>query len=91
MRLRTALIASGIWTAVGVIGCVVLISVIAGQRLPRRDAEQRAGQAGTGAAVVMAIGYGAIWLPFAAAVGKRRREAAQVGTGRRRRGRDDGS
>lgn len=89
MKLKTALIASGIWTAVGVVGCVVLISVIANQRLSKREGEQRAQQAGTGAAVVMAIGYAAIWLPFAAAVGKQRREALQTGNKRRRRERDD--
>jgi len=89
MKLKTALIASGIWTAVGVIGCVVLISVIASKRLSQREAEQRAPQAGTGAAAVMGIGYAAIWLPFAGAVGKRRREALRKGSKRRPRDRDD--
>lgn len=82
MKLKHALIASAVWTVIGLAGCVALVVVIAGSR-PTRAAEQRAAQAGGGAGTVMVIGYGAIWLPFAAAVGKRRREAAAKRKGRR--------
>ena len=90
MKLKHALIASGVWTVVGVVAAVGLITYIASQRLPRRVAEQRAQTAGGAAGVVVAVGYGAIWLPYAAAVGKRRREeaAARAGATARRRGRE---
>lgn len=86
MKLKHALIATAAWTAVGLLGCIALIAVIASRAGPGRAAEQRAQQAGGGAGVVMAIGYGAIWLPYAVAVGRR---AAAPGKPRRGRGRDD--
>lgn len=89
MKLKHALIATAVWTAVGLVACVALIAVIASRAGPGRAAEQRAQQAGGGAGMVMALGYAGIWLPYAFAVGRKKREAAASGTRRRRRDRDD--
>lgn len=73
MTLKTAFIATGVWTVVGLVLSVVLVIAIASGSTRRSEANQRASMAGSGAGLVMAIGYGAIWLPYAAAMGKRRR------------------
>jgi hypothetical protein len=41
---------------------------------PRREWNQRASAAGAFGGLVVAVGCGVIWLPYAAAVGKKRRE-----------------
>jgi hypothetical protein len=41
---------------------------------PRREWKQRAAAAGSFGGLVVAVGCGVIWLPYAAAVGKKRRE-----------------
>ncbi len=82
MKLKHALIATGVWTAVGLVAAVAIIASIAGQRLPARVANARAQKAGGGTATVMAIGYAGIWLPYAAALGKRRREQGRKAGGR---------
>lgn len=91
MTLKRALIATAIWT-------VLLIGISAGaiwyvRTHPIRGVsmDDRASQLGGGLGILGAIGYGAIWLPFAASVGKARREAlakskkAQKGKQRRRK------
>ncbi len=82
MKLKHALITSGVWTVVGLVACVALIAVIASRG--GRTAQQQAQTAGAGAGVAMAVGYGVIWLPYAAMVGRRMREAAAKAKRRRR-------
>jgi hypothetical protein len=48
--------------------------LLAHLRYPGHQQEARAGKAGGGFGTLAAIGYGAIWLPWAAAYGKQRRE-----------------
>jgi hypothetical protein len=73
MTTRLALILTGVWTLVVVAGCAAVLWYVMANA-PRSTAEARLGQAGTGCGTVAALGYGAIWLPWAAAWGKRRRE-----------------
>jgi hypothetical protein len=77
MRLKTALIATGIWTVVVVILAGVVIWYIANHPIPGVSKKDRAAQAGGGLGVFAGIGYGCIWLPYAAAIGKQKREARE--------------
>jgi hypothetical protein len=72
MSIRTALILTGVWTLLLLAGCAGVVAYIANG--PRHQQEARAGRAGGGFGTLAAIGYGAIWLPWAAAYGKQRRE-----------------
>lgn len=73
MTTRLALILTGVWTLIVVVGCVAVIWY-ATSTTSRSVAAARMGQAGTGCGTIAAIGYGGIWIPWAAAYGKRRRE-----------------
>jgi hypothetical protein len=70
MRARLALILTGIWTLIVIVGCVGIIMHIANG--PQSQQEERASQAGAGFGVVAAMGYAGIWIPWAIAFGKKR-------------------
>jgi hypothetical protein len=95
MKLKTALIASAIWTVV-VIGLIgVVIWYIANHPVPGVSKKDRAAQAGGGLGVFAGIGYGCIWLPYAAAIGKKKRaereRAKTAKKSQKRKGRKTGS
>ncbi len=88
MTLKTALIATGVWTL-----CVILILgaglwYVTTHPIRGVRTEARAAQMGSGLGVLTAIGYGCIWLPYAAKIGKQKRaerENAKKSQKRRRR------
>lgn len=74
MKLKTALIASAIWMVV-VIGIGgVAIWYVSTHPIHGVSNEQRGAQLGGGLGVFAGIGFAAIWLPYAAAIGKKKRE-----------------
>lgn len=73
MTLKRVLIFTGIWTLIMVGVCVAAISYAATHRVPGVRAKDRAAQLGSGLGTLTVIGYGAIWLPFAAKVGQKKR------------------
>jgi type II secretory pathway component PulM len=75
MTLKLALILSAAWTLLIIVGAVVAISYLATHPIRGISAEERASAVGGGMGIVAAIGYGAIWLPLAAKLGRQRREA----------------
>lgn len=77
MKLKTALIATGLWTAVIVVLAGVVIWYIGSHPVPGASKQDRASQAGGGLGVLAGIGYGCIWLPYAAAIGKQKRKARE--------------
>jgi hypothetical protein len=85
MTLRLAFILTGVWSLLVVAGCAGAITYIANG--PPHQQPERAGKAGGGFGVVAAVGYGGIWLPWAVAFGKQRRERAE--RQKRRAGGDD--
>lgn len=72
MSLRLALILTGVWTLLVFAGCAGIITYIANG--PVRQQQERASKAGGGFGIVAAAGYGGIWVPWAAAYGRKRRE-----------------
>jgi hypothetical protein len=73
VRLRSAFIATAAWTVLAFgVSAVALWYVLS--HAPPSDRDRRAGLLGQGAGTVMALGYAAIWLPYAYQVGRRRRE-----------------
>ncbi|MDA0588551.1 MAG: hypothetical protein O2820_11790 [Planctomycetota bacterium] len=73
MTIRKRIQVTVIWLVVGIslaaVGGFFLV-----KDAPRRELNQRAAAAGSFGGLVVAIGCGVIWLPYAAAVGKKRRE-----------------
>jgi type II secretory pathway component PulM len=78
MKLKYALWATAVWTVLALGSCAVMVGYIVTHPIPGVSGDRRANLLGQGAATVMVIGYGAIWLPFIYQVGKRRREAQQA-------------
>jgi hypothetical protein len=74
MSLKTSLIATAAWTVLMLVISVGAIVYVGTRPVPNRVKNERASQLGGGLGVFTAIGYGAIWLPFAAKIGKQRRE-----------------
>jgi hypothetical protein len=74
MKLKHVVWATAIWTLLGCGGSGVGLWYVTTHRVRGAGTEERAKRLGMGAGTLMAIGYAAIWLPYAAAVGKRRRE-----------------
>lgn len=75
MSLKASIIASVVWTVVVVIAGIAMIAYIGTHPVPGASTEQRTQMAGSATGTVAAIGYGAIWIPFAMVAGKKRREA----------------
>jgi hypothetical protein len=73
MTTRLAFILTGIWTLIMTIGCGGVLWHIV-KNVPRGQQEARASSLGSGCGVLASIGYGAIWLPWAAVKGKKRRQ-----------------
>lgn len=65
MQLRHAIWATAIWTVLGCGGSALGLWYVMSHPVPGVRAEDRANKLGGGAGTVLAIGYGAIWLPFA--------------------------
>ena len=84
MSLKTALLASAVWTIVAVVVSAVAIWYVMAHPVAGASVEQRSQMLGSGVGTVMAIGYGAIWLPFAFKLGQERR-AAQAAKARQKK------
>jgi hypothetical protein len=78
MSTKLALILTGVWTVLVIAGSIAAISFVAA-KVPRHQQEARAQKLGAGVAVVAAVGYGAVWLPWAAARGRDRRRRRESG------------
>lgn len=76
MTTRLALILTGVWSLLVLLACGGGIWFVT-TRVPRHQQEQRATALGGATGTVAVIGYGVIILPWAAAVGRRRRQAAE--------------
>ena len=87
MKLKHALWATAIWTVFSVIASGLIIWYIGTHPVPGVRSEQRAASAGQGAAVAIVIGYALIWLPYAAKIGKQRRQARQEEQDKKKRNR----
>lgn len=91
MKLKTAIIASAIWTAVVIGVAGYTIWYIGTHPVPGVSKEDRAAKVGGGLGVFAGIGYAGIWLPYAAAIGKKKREerekAKAAKKSKKRRGR----
>ena len=59
-----------------VVGIAAIGAVSAGSSSPQ-DANERASLLGTGLGVLVGIGWAGLWLPYAAALGKKRRQDQQ--------------
>src|SRR3954447_14182267 len=77
MKLKHALWATAIWSFISLLGCGGIIGYIATHPIPGASQEKRAQMAGQGAATLVMIGFGLIWLPYAIAVGKKKRAARE--------------
>jgi hypothetical protein len=75
VTLKRALIATAIWTVLLVGISAGAIWYVATHPIRGVRMEDRASQLGSGLGMLGTIGYAAIWLPWAASVGKARREA----------------
>jgi hypothetical protein len=75
VRLKYALWATAAWTVIGVGASAAVLWYISTHPVRGARARDRAAVAGQAAGIVVAAGYGVIWLPYAAAVGRKRREA----------------
>lgn len=73
MTIRKRIQVTVAWLVIG-----ISLAAVAGffmvKDAPRRERNQRASAAGSFGGLVVAAGIGVIWLPYAAAVGKKRRE-----------------
>jgi type II secretory pathway component PulM len=78
MRLKHALLATAIWTAVALGISVLLVWYVIAHPIPGASTDKRASLLGQGAGTVMVLGYAAIWLPFAYRIGKQRRALQEV-------------
>lgn len=74
MTTKLALILTGIWTLLVIIGCSGAIWFVT--TLPRHQQEQRSAMLGGSMAIVALVGYAGIALPWAVAFRKRREEQA---------------
>jgi hypothetical protein len=72
MKLKHALWATALWTVLALGACAVCLWYLGTHPVPGAPLERRARQLGEGAGTVMALGYAAVWLPFAYQLGKRR-------------------
>lgn len=73
MTRRLALILSGVWTAVVLVAAVAVVWYVVTHPVRGMTQDQRAAKVGGGMGVAAGIGYGIIWIPYAAQVGQRRR------------------
>lgn len=76
MSLRYSLIATAAWMVLVVIVSIAMISYVASTP-EKGPSQKRASSLGQGMGVVACIGLAAIWLPYAAAVGARKRNAGR--------------
>lgn len=61
------------WFVIGIVVTAAIAAVVVSNS-PHRERNARAAAFGSAGGLVVAIGCGAIWLPWAARVGKKRRE-----------------
>lgn len=86
MNVKRLFLASIIWTAVMLGGGYLAAVRMAQQVAFDRNAEERAKSLGQGIGTITGIGYGVIWIPYAYALGKKRRaEKSRPAKGKRRR------
>ncbi len=78
MSLKFSLIATAIWMVlIFVVAFAIGYFFIQGNPIPGVSMEERGTKLGVGMGTLAGIGLGAIWLPFAARLGKERREAME--------------
>ena len=73
MTMKNRILLSVAWFVL----CVVLGSVgfaVMVNSAPRRQRTERASMLGVGAGALVGVGWAGLWLPYAAAIGKQRRE-----------------
>jgi predicted permease len=75
MSTKLALMLSGVWTLLLILGCSGMFWYVA-TKVPRHQQDERAKMFGSGAGVFGAIGYGAIVIAWAIAWRRRREEQA---------------
>lgn len=71
--LRRVVIGSVIWFVLMMILSAGLFYWMWNDSKNNRERQERAGKLGVGMGVITAVGWGALWLPWAAKVGKKRR------------------
>ena len=73
--LRRVVIGSVIWFVLMMILSAGLFNWMWNDAKTNRERKERAAQLGTGMGMITAVGWGVLWLPWAAKVGKKRRAA----------------
>ena len=73
--LKRVVIGSVIWFVVMMIVSAGLFYLMWNDSKNNRERQERAGKLGAGMGVITAVGWGVLWLPWAAKVGKKRRAA----------------
>ena len=73
MSVKKLVVVTIVWTVLSLGVGVYGIWYIVQHRIPGVRAEERSARLGAGLGVLMCIGYAAIWLPFAAKIGRKRR------------------
>ncbi len=82
MTIRKRILVTLAWIVLGIVVSGAVTAVLL-QDVPRRQWNARAGAAGGFAGLIIAIGCGAIWLPWAAKVGKQKRQEREKRAERR--------
>ena len=73
MTLKNRILLSVAWFVLCIVfGFATFLFVV--NSAPRRDRDARAAMLGTGLGTVVGIGWAGLWLPYAADIGKKRRE-----------------
>lgn len=85
MTLKQRVVITAIWTALIFVIGGVGIWYIGAHPISGVRTEARASKLGGGVGVLATLGYGCIWLPYAASIGKQRRAEREKAKRKRRR------
>lgn len=77
MSLKKSLMSTAIWMGFVVVISIAIISYLVSNPIPGVSMEERSRLIGGGIGTISGIGLGVIWIPFAARLGKERREAME--------------
>jgi len=84
MTVKKRILVTVAWIVLGILVSGAITAVLL-QDAPRREWNARAGAAGSLAGLVIAVGCGAIWLPWAARIGAEKRKERERKIARRSR------